>query len=222
MRLACNQPYFIPYAGYFRLFEADVFVYHDDAQYVKQSYINRNRLTTHDGKEEWLTLPLKDMPTETKINEIQFADKAHVLWEKQCRRFKVFAGQATPFAQAVAFATEFVSPIKNIENLIDEARSKISTFKCHDFHSSSFADKIDPALKGQDRVLAICEHFKASEYINAPGGKELYDPEAFKKRGIELKILKPYEGNTLSILERLSFENVDEVRKEIQANVRFY
>ena len=222
MRLACMQPYLIPYVGYFRLFETDVFVFHDDAQYIKQSYINRNQLTTHEGKTEWLTLPLKAMPTETKINDIEFADKAQTLWGKQCRRFRVFSGEVTAFAKAVEFLTYSISPVKVIENLLGIARAKVSGFKCSDFHSSSFANKIDPDLKGQDRVLAICKHFRATEYINAPGGKDLYDPEAFKKRGIELKILKPYEGNMLSILERLAFENVDEVRKEIQDNVRFY
>lgn len=220
MRLALNQPYLIPYSGYFRLFDVDLFVFHDDAQFVKQSYINRNRLTTHDGKIEWLTLPLKDVPTGTEIRDMEYAACAKSLWDKQLRRFKVFSDRCTPFTGAVAHILDCEKPIDAFVQSVIRPKSLLD-LTCPVRHSSDYADKIDPALKGQDRVLAICEHFKASEYINAPGGKDLYDPQAFKKRGIELKILKPYEGNTLSILERLSFEKHDDVRKEIDKNVRF-
>ena len=41
-------------------------------------------------------------------------------------------------------------------------------------------------LKGQDRVLAICESLGATEYVNPIGGVELYDEAAFAARGIRL------------------------------------
>ena len=52
------QPYFFPYLGYFQLLaHVDVFVVHDDTQYVKQSWINRNRILEH-GVATYLTLPV--------------------------------------------------------------------------------------------------------------------------------------------------------------------
>jgi hypothetical protein len=39
-------------------------------------------------------------------------------------------------------------------------------------------------------VLAICERFGATGYINAIGGKELYSREAFAARGIDLHFLR--------------------------------
>ena len=52
------QPYFFPYLGYFQLLaHVDVFVVHDDTQYVKQSWINRNRILEH-GVAAYLTLPV--------------------------------------------------------------------------------------------------------------------------------------------------------------------
>ena len=52
------QPYFFPYLGYFQLLaHVDVFVVYDDTQYVKQSWINRNRILEH-GVAAYLTLPV--------------------------------------------------------------------------------------------------------------------------------------------------------------------
>ena len=46
MRLAIMQPYFLPYIGYFQLIKAvDTFViYYDDVCFIKQGWINRNRI----------------------------------------------------------------------------------------------------------------------------------------------------------------------------------
>ena len=39
------QPYFFPYIGYFQLINAaDKFVIYDDVNYIKQGWINRNRI----------------------------------------------------------------------------------------------------------------------------------------------------------------------------------
>jgi len=46
-------------------------------------------------------------------------------------------------------------------------------------------------LRGQDRVLWICEALGAESYINAPGGRALYSNEDFRRRGIELAFIDP-------------------------------
>jgi hypothetical protein len=43
--IAVMQPYFIPYAGYFRLFAAsDLFVIYDCVQFPRRGWVQRNRL----------------------------------------------------------------------------------------------------------------------------------------------------------------------------------
>ena len=81
---------------------------------------------------------------------------------------------------------------------------------------------IDHALRGQDKVLALCEALGATTYINAIGGTSLYGAEAFESRGIDLRFLRsrpvtyPQFGNTfvpwLSILDVLMFNEIDTVR----------
>jgi len=41
-------------------------------------------------------------------------------------------------------------------------------------------------------VIGICRAEGVSEYVNAAGGRNLYDPEAFRNAGIELKFLEPW------------------------------
>jgi hypothetical protein len=45
----------------------------------------------------------------------------------------------------------------------------------------------DPDLSAQEKVLQICESFGATEYINLPGGRTLYDEISFVRRGINLR-----------------------------------
>ena len=45
MKVAIMQPYFFPYIGYFQLINAvDIFVIYDDVNFIKQSWITRNRI----------------------------------------------------------------------------------------------------------------------------------------------------------------------------------
>jgi hypothetical protein len=54
---------------------------------------------------------------------------------------------------------------------------------------SSRIDK--PAgLKGQARVIDLCQRVGASHYVNPIGGIELYDRESFESAGIHLSFLR--------------------------------
>lgn len=58
MQVAIHQPNYVPWAGYFyKIAQCDHFVFLDDAQYTKNSFINRNRIKTPQG-EHWLTIPV--------------------------------------------------------------------------------------------------------------------------------------------------------------------
>ena len=71
MKIACMQPYFLPYIGYWQLINTvDKFVILDDVQYITRGWINRNKICIND-KEQWITIPLKDASKNKLINEIQ-------------------------------------------------------------------------------------------------------------------------------------------------------
>src|ERR1700680_3840117 len=79
--VAIMQPYFIPYAGYFRLFAAsDLFVIYDCVQFPRRGWVHRNRLVDASGTQRWLTLAIAKGPRGTLIRDLRFSIVAgHVL-----------------------------------------------------------------------------------------------------------------------------------------------
>jgi hypothetical protein len=59
MKLAIHQPHYAPWLGYFAKWAAaDLFVFLDTVQYVKNGWQNRNRIKTPEGP-RWLTVPVR-------------------------------------------------------------------------------------------------------------------------------------------------------------------
>src|SRR4051812_42347879 len=81
MRLAIMQPYIFPYIGYFQLIAAvDAFVIYDDVNYIKQGWINRNRILFN-GKDLLFTVPLENASSFKKINEVSVHKHLYEGWK---------------------------------------------------------------------------------------------------------------------------------------------
>lgn len=186
MKIAIMQPYYYPYAGYFRLFvAADLFVILDDVQLNRRGRVHRCQV-----KEKWIhTLPIKKTSRDdTMIKDMQ--------WQEG-------KGKA-------------INPIDLIIGTMSEICEKL----CITFNTArSSGIKISEKLRGQDRIIAICKALKATEYINLPGGRHLYDDQTFKDNGIKLTFLPEWQGSYDSILERLVHEVPDKIREEIYAQI---
>ena len=58
MRVAVDQPDYLPWKGYFDLIhDVDLFVFYNDVQYTSRDWRSRNKIITGDG-EKWLTVPV--------------------------------------------------------------------------------------------------------------------------------------------------------------------
>ena len=65
------QPYLFPYIGYFQLINAvDEFVIYDDVNFIKQGYINRNRILGN-NESQTFTLQLLGASSNCLINEVK-------------------------------------------------------------------------------------------------------------------------------------------------------
>ncbi len=84
---------------------------------------------------------------------------------------------------------------------------------------------IDHELKGQDKVLSICEALGGSSYTNTSGGVELYSKDTFMAKGIDLKFIhsKPIEYQQfgsefvpmLSIINIMMFNSPEIIQKQL-------
>src|SRR5581483_4169633 len=70
MKVGVIQSNYIPWRGYFDFIDSvDLFVFHDDLQYTKNDWRNRNRILTPAGL-RWLTVPVSYKYVEQKIDEV--------------------------------------------------------------------------------------------------------------------------------------------------------
>src|SRR5579872_7244037 len=91
--IAVMQPYFMPYAGYFRLMAAaDIFVVYDCVQFPKGGWVHRNRLPDEKGNLRWLTLPIQRPSLGTQIKSLAFLPDADQVMRERLAPFpRVFA-----------------------------------------------------------------------------------------------------------------------------------
>src|SRR5690242_1084459 len=92
--VAVMQPYFMPYAGYFRLMAAaDIFVIYDCVQFPKGGWVHRNRLPDGKGQLRWLTLPIDRPKLGTLISELSFMDDAAEVMRERLMPFPDITAQ---------------------------------------------------------------------------------------------------------------------------------
>lgn len=221
MRVAIMQPYFMPYAGYFRLLvSADLFVIYDCVQFPRRGWVHRNRLHDANGNLQWLTLPLKKGHRDnTRICDLMFVEDAQARWNEEVRRFpslqklRSWPGQ---FARSV-FEIHG-TPVDYITSGLLLAAGLLG-IRTPAIRSSTL--EVSPGIKGQDRIIEIANRVGATTYINAPGGRDLYDEEEFARAGLKLRFLQDHQGPFTSVLERLVLESPEALAKEIDANLQF-
>ena len=224
MKVGIMQPYFMPYIGYWQLMNAvDRYVIYDDVNYINRGWIHRNRILMN-GAPIFFNVPMFGASQNKLINEIKVnTDEALIV---KNRRTIQTAYRKAPCYKTVYPILEAVLTCKkeNIAEYIAESFKIINAYlgiETELIMSSTL--KKDCSLRGQDKVLAICEELGATEYYNAIGGQELYSFSDFAARGIKLSFLKmdPIEYKqfgkefqpNLSIIDVMMFNDRDEIRK---------
>jgi hypothetical protein len=191
MRIAIMQPYFLPYIGYLQLMNAvDKFVLYDDVNYINKGWINRNRILVN-GQEYLFTIPLKDASQNKLVNEIYLSDDPK--WRGKLLK---------TFEQAYKKAPFYLTAFAVTEKIINLDAEKVSDWIADSFgilaQYLNIQTEIVPSssiyqnthLKGQERILDICQQEKGNHYINPIGGTDLYDKSIFDKAGIQLNFIK--------------------------------
>mgnify|MGYP003610498903 CR=1 FL=1 len=226
MKIAVMQPYFFPYIGYFQMIKAvDAFVFYDDVNFIKQGWINRNRILVN-GTPFMFTVPLEKANSFCLIKDTLINQKFFDSWKS---KFQMTLNQN--YKKAPHF-TEINALIQNIfekdyffisEMAIESVTtiSKYLRLQTEFFNSSKRYDNKD--LERDNRLIAICKSEGANHYVNALGGQELYNKDIFKAREIELSFIKslPIEYKQfknefvpwLSIIDVLMFNSVEVVNE---------
>jgi hypothetical protein len=173
--------------------------------------VHRNRLKDARGEPDWLTLPLLPAPFEAQIRELQFPSDAETRMAERLRTFPSMLRPGEPAGRLLR-----AGPLRGslVDYLEDQLRVACDLLGCAPRLVRSSTLAIPPELHAQERVLEILRRVGATDYLNAPGGHELYDASSFAARGVALHFLEPYAGETWSLLQRLA-DDADAVRAEI-------
>ena len=227
MKVAIMQPYFFPYIGYFQLINAvDVFVIYDDVNYIKQGWVNRNRILIN-NKEHYFNLVLSSVSQNKKINEI-FIDE-NIKWKENLIKKMSFSYAKAPFFYEVfPIIKEII--LNNQFNL-----SVFLTFSLKEICSYleiktkfllSSEININADAKAEDKIITICKKLGATNYINAIGGQELYNKTKFDENSLKLQFLKTnviqynqFNANFvpwLSIIDVLMFNEKEKIFKYLE------
>lgn len=184
MKVTIHQPCYLPYLGvFYKIWQSDMFVYLDDAQYSNGYVFDCNKIKTPQGEFN-LKVPTAKIFGQ-KLTEV--TPKNFLNWrEKHLKTIKMNYKKA-PYSDEFfclykeVLMKEYNSLAKlNIElmnMLLWWFGLKRHVFRSSDMHITS---------KSERRVIEICTLLGADEYISGIGGKNYQKEQHFKDAGLKL------------------------------------
>jgi hypothetical protein len=225
MKLGIMQPYFFPYIGYFELiYQTNRWIVFDTAQYIRHGWVNRNRILHPREGWQYIILPTLKHDQKTVIKDICIpkGDK----WRKKLNgQLQHYKKKAPFFRSVVDMVSESLDCSEDaLSHLNVKSLERVCEYLEIPFNFSLFSEmKLDLGLiEGPgDWALRIAQALGADEYINAPGGADLFDRTKFEQANIRLTIQKPtnYEYDcdgymfqpNLSIIDVMMWNSSNEI-----------
>lgn len=211
MKIAVMQPYFLPHIGYFQMVNVvDTFVFYDNVTYIKNGWINRNRVKGG----TIFTIPLKNQSSNRLIKDTEIS------WNPRTTKKLLKTIQQT-YSKSPYFSK--VYPI--IEGLIYAQPKTISELainsvtKFSDYMGINTKFKVaseEEYLKGDDKVISlvnICNQENTNYYINPIGGQTLYDKSMFESHGITLNFIQTQPS--LSVIDECFSKSKEELKTQL-------
>ena len=176
MKLAIMQPYLFPYIGYFQLAAAvDKFVFYDDVNFIKNGWINRNRMLLGD-QVRYLTVPLSGASPSLKINEVLVQPRERWL-RKLLESIRHAYAKAPHYPQVSALIGRILAePLAPVSLLASHTVMEICRYLEIDTEFVPSSTKYGNAqLEGHTpNWPSNWREQQASTHRNCSGGRELY------------------------------------------------
>jgi len=185
--VSVHQPNFLPWIGYFyKIAKSDIFVYLDNVQFIKRSFINRVKIKTITGT-NWMTVPVKTKRrylqsiNETKIdNETDWRKKflgiIKANYSKSPYFKKYFKSLELYFSNDFNYLTNFNMGLT--EWVLSELSIKTKILK-----SSEIINDMDNPT---ERIVIICKKLNADAYLSGFGGEKYQERDKFENQNINL------------------------------------
>lgn len=183
--IAIHQPNYIPWLGYFfKIQQADYFVFLDDAQYSTSGMHNYHYLKTPKGPQR-IKIPVKQSLGD-KINEVGL--KNDLDWDKKhLQLLKHNYQQADHFEEVFA---DFEALLREDYKYLSDLNVSIIKFLCEklgiesEFLNSS---ELDIHSVREERIIDICQALEGEIYYSGTGARAYQNEENFLQKGIQVK-----------------------------------
>src|SRR3972149_8076204 len=184
-KVAILQSNYIPWKGYFDLMNmVDVFIFHDDLQYTKSDWRNRNLIKTPNGP-KWLTIPC-GTNEHRLICDVELKDSSWQLshWAsiKTNYAHSEYFKNYQSFFEEIYLGTQWRNLSEmNQAIIIRIARDLLGI-------STEFEDsrKYFLTQRKAERVKELLIKADATEYISGPAAKDYLSEEFLAEAGIQL------------------------------------
>lgn len=186
MKVAILQSNYLPWKGYFDIIDkVDLFIFHDDLQYTKGDWRNRNKVVGPHGP-VWLTIPC-GTSEDRRICEVRLRDPA---WQRKHWNLIVQYYQKAPYWHDYHLFFEEVYLGRVWENLSELNQYLIREIATRFLGiSTQFDDSRRYGLKEKKaaRVVELLQKSGASHYLSGPAAKSYLREEDLLPHGISLE-----------------------------------
>lgn len=184
MKIAIHQPNFMPWASFFdKMKDVDMFVILTECQFEKGGFQNRFNIN-----DKWFTMSV------SSGHQSSILDKKYLNPEKD---WKDIYSRLKKYRKILDRFTQFVDPsLSKMNTRIILEISKIL------FGKVNVVLDYPTTLTSTDRLVDICNHFKATTYLAGSSGANYMDLEKFKQAGVTVEFQTPKD--TRPILEVLN------------------
>jgi hypothetical protein len=221
--VAVMQPYFFPNLAYYKLVRhVEHFIFFNDVHFIKGGWINKNNIL-YNQQALLFRLPLKSASQNKLISNMELFDKEKesvLLLKKIYHSYSKapFYNEVEALVKTVLdTSSEFIADVAE-----QSVRAVFSYLELPLVATCSSALPFDrSATDNADRIIALVQYLNKSTYLNAIGGKELYNKNYFKTKGLDLKFvspsIQPYQQFShpfvpgLSIIDVLMFNSPSQV-----------
>jgi hypothetical protein len=187
MRVGIIQSCYIPWRGYFDfIHDCDLFILHDDIQYTKGDWRNRNRIKTPQGT-RWLTVPVHYAHTGQLICDTKIDYSTN--WVQDHMNQFAANYRTAPYwdvaAELLGSADEGFWPPETISELNARLLTSVMLYlgiRTPVRHSIEFG--LTPELRKTERILSICKAVGATHYLSGPAARVYLDEDALRREGI--------------------------------------
>jgi hypothetical protein len=189
LKVGIIQSNYIPWRGYFDFIdEVDLFIFHDDLQYTKGDWRNRNKIKTPNGL-VWLTVPVKYEHTSQRICDTRI-DYSQKWREKHLNQFRANYSKTGFLLEAMNLWEEGLSfedpTISQLNIRLVRLISGYLGIRTPLALSSEYA----ATGTKTDRLIQLIRKVEATAYLSGPNAEVYLNKSLFRDHGIRLEYKK--------------------------------